>query len=82
MEFNIKETDESVHVPMGWGRTDSAGIRMTQTDKGIPGDDTPVPGAPATQAEVFGFDATDARPFVEEADAVEYVPPDKQAETA
>ncbi len=35
-EFNIKETDEQVHVPMGKGHTETADIRMTRTDQGVP----------------------------------------------
>src|SRR5690242_19290962 len=35
-EFSIKETGERVHVPMGWGRVETADIRTTRTDKGIP----------------------------------------------
>src|SRR5882724_6274615 len=34
-EFNIKETKELVHVPIGWGRTVTGDIRMTQTDNGV-----------------------------------------------
>jgi starch synthase len=35
-EFGIKETNEWVRVPMGWGRVESADIRATKTEKGIP----------------------------------------------
>src|SRR5882724_5695068 len=35
-EFNIKDTDERVHIPMGGGRTVTGDIRMTRTDKGVP----------------------------------------------
>ncbi len=35
-EFSIKETGESVRVPMGPGRVETADIRMAKTEKGIP----------------------------------------------
>jgi starch synthase len=35
-EFNIRETGEWVQVPMGPGHTESADIRLTRTEKGIP----------------------------------------------
>ncbi len=35
-EFNIRETGEWVHVPMGDGRIESGDIRLCRTDKGIP----------------------------------------------
>src|SRR5579864_4147929 len=33
-EFNIKETGERVHIPMG-DNTESADIRVTKTEKGV-----------------------------------------------
>jgi starch synthase len=35
-EFSIKETNERVQVPMGFGRHETADIRVTKTEKGIP----------------------------------------------
>ena len=35
-EFGIKETGEFVRVPMGWGRIETADIRVAKTEKGIP----------------------------------------------
>jgi starch synthase len=35
-EFGIKETGEFVRVPMGWGRFETADIRATKTERGIP----------------------------------------------
>ena len=35
-EFGIKETGEYLRVPMGFGRTETADIRVAKTEKGIP----------------------------------------------
>lgn len=35
-EFAIKEAGEWVRIPMGWGRMETADIRITKTEKGIP----------------------------------------------
>ncbi len=35
-EFSIKETEEAVRVPMGWGQSETGDIRVTKTDKGVP----------------------------------------------